>query len=473
MENTLTTRRTRLPVITRTKSLKPKDNESKEIQSPRKGQSDDGIEKQRLRPAKLGSVPNEEEGQVQAERSTNSVKRYAKKTDGDKVLPSPYLQAPTGMGPIAETRADCEKKKPFLRPEAEARKRLQQKLMQMQEDAKREKDEREAAERRKEDMAAKLRAKMGVDSIASRLHGPPPKEERDTDERSRPSVLPPIAAEPAPVDPEELARKRAEMALRNRAILERNQQLLQKIAEKRREEEEAVEAVRAKEDQLRRRLKEKVLEAVEAQRQQETAAAPEGQCAAAAGGGRARGGHADVAEPDSPKRADIERAIQSRVKRYQDRFGSEAEEEAWLRKKYGFAEGDRLFNIPGAGNAYQAIREALLERGWREHREDESLVFDLKWTVKTSDIPFKALDREQIVNHFARNGCVTTKVGLTRNLRNLKWFEDVDMDAFFPRSYDLHDQARCARARRRARVLSGVRRYASPGAFRAFVCARG
>ena len=361
------------------------------------------------------------------------------------------------MSPIAEARADGDKKKPFLRPEAEARKRLQQKLMQMQEDARREKEEREAAERRKEEMAAKLRAKMGVDSIASRLHGPPPKEDREADERSRPSVLPPIAAEQAPADPEELARKRAEVALRNRAILERNQQLLQKIAEKRREEEDALEAVRAKEEQLRRRLKEKVLEAVEAQRQQEpAAAAAEGHGGGGGGGGgggaRAKGGHADGAEPDSPKRADIERAIQSRVKRHQDRFGSEAEEEAWLRRKYGFAEGDRLFNIPGGGGAYQAIREALVERGWREHREDESMIFDLKWTVKTSDIPFKALDREQIVNHFARNGCVTTKVGLTRNLRNLKWFEDVDMDAFFPRSYDLHDQARRSRARRRARA---------------------
>jgi hypothetical protein len=73
----------------------------------------------------------------------------------------------------------------------------------------------------------------------------------------------------------------------------------------------------------------------------------------------------------------------------------------------------------------QGIREGLVERGWKEHREEDSLIFDLKWTIKTSDIPFKALNRDQIVNHFQRNGNLTTKVGLTRNLRSLKWFEDV------------------------------------------------
>lgn len=84
-------------------------------------------------------------------------------------------------------------------------------------------------------------------------------------------------------------------------------------------------------------------------------------------------------EKESPKRADVERVIQNRVKRWQDRFGSEAEEEAWLRRKYGFAPTDKIYCIAGGPGSYQGIREALEERGWKEHREEDSLIFDLKW----------------------------------------------------------------------------------------------
>lgn len=59
-------------------------------------------------------------------------------------------------------------------------------------------------------------------------------------------------------DTEEMLKKKAEIAQKNKVILEKNQQFLQKLAERRREEEESIEAVKNKEDVLRKKLRDKV-----------------------------------------------------------------------------------------------------------------------------------------------------------------------------------------------------------------------
>jgi len=113
-------------------------------------------------------------------------------------------------------------------------------------------------------------------------------------------------------------------------------------------------------------------------------------------------------------------------------------EEEWstIRREYGIAEGTKMFVMDGS---FPGVRDALLDRGWAEHKEIESMCFDLKWTIKTGDIDFQRLMPSQIVNHFKKNRAVTTKVGLSKSLRALQWFEEVDADSFFPRSYDLDD----------------------------------
>ena len=49
------------------------------------------------------------------------------------------------------------------------------------------------------------------------------------------------------------------------------------------------------------------------------------------------------------------------------------------------------------------------------------------------------MQEHQICNHFDESGTITTKVGLCRNLKNLIWFSNVDIDTFYPRCVDLSE----------------------------------
>lgn len=52
---------------------------------------------------------------------------------------------------------------------------------------------------------------------------------------------------------------------------------------------------------------------------------------------------------------------------------------------------------------------------------------------------YDALTPSQWVNHFDRGTSVTTKAGLARNIRNLIWYENDDIDQFYSRCYDIND----------------------------------
>jgi len=45
-----------------------------------------------------------------------------------------------------------------------------------------------------------------------------------------------------------------------------------------------------------------------------------------------------------------------------------------------------------------------------------------------------------LVNHFEKNGVITTKIGLTKSLRNLMWITDTSEDNFYPKCFDLNDE---------------------------------
>eukprot|EP00831_Metopus_contortus_P056682 TRINITY_DN4871_c0_g1_i1.p1 TRINITY_DN4871_c0_g1~~TRINITY_DN4871_c0_g1_i1.p1 ORF type:complete len:460 (-),score=117.39 TRINITY_DN4871_c0_g1_i1:174-1553(-) len=106
------------------------------------------------------------------------------------------------------------------------------------------------------------------------------------------------------------------------------------------------------------------------------------------------------------------------------------------KKKQNIPDNTKVFVIL---DGYGSIRKALKNRGWVENRSKDSTCFDFKWTLRVKDIDFQSLSDFQIVNHYEKNGFLTTKAGLCHNLRNLIWFNNVDIDTFYPRCFDLLD----------------------------------
>ena len=106
---------------------------------------------------------------------------------------------------------------------------------------------------------------------------------------------------------------------------------------------------------------------------------------------------------------------------------------------------------------YDDMRQELINRGgWVEHEfsvnkhnhlGDKNMsdkfkdnAFHYLYTTKGKDcfrIPNMSV--KQHVNHFEGTKALTTKVGLTHNIKNLVWKHSIDIDSFFPQSYDLSD----------------------------------
>ena len=85
---------------------------------------------------------------------------------------------------------------------------------------------------------------------------------------------------------------------------------------------------------------------------------------------------------------------------------------------------------------YADVVKNLKDRGWVKEPNAKSLEFDYIWTLKTNEINFMLLKNNQLCNHFFRNGQITRKSGLCKNIKNL-YYKGIDPNNFFPRCYDL------------------------------------
>lgn len=140
----------------------------------------------------------------------------------------------------------------------------------------------------------------------------------------------------------------------------------------------------------------------------------------------------------SPTKANL--VVMNQINRFLDRTrltraAAHCSDLAEWRRRNGAAKDQPVFACLGG---YPDFRDALLKRGWFQNPDKDSRHFDLKWGM-AGDIDHERLKPNQIVNHFAKCRDLTTKVGLSLNLRNCSWFSGVDLDEFYPRAFDLYD----------------------------------
>lgn len=112
----------------------------------------------------------------------------------------------------------------------------------------------------------------------------------------------------------------------------------------------------------------------------------------------------------------------------------QAEMEEW-RRRNGVPAEAKVFSITGA---FPGIRKALVARGWHENEDRQSQCWDLRYALWQRDLgEMNELDDGQVVNYFARNAELTSKVGLCNSLYNCCTLDRVDVNSFYPRCYDL------------------------------------
>lgn len=328
-------------------------------------------------------------------------------------------------------------------------------LKTLKEDNVRKKEEEEKARQKEERIKNKLLQKMGVENVQSRFKAEitaPVVEESEpkvklsasiagtgrvsnkglskttygntlgTPKNSLRSRLHEVKAIDEKVNNEEKKKDLKAKKEANERIRKKQEDYLRSLADKKRQENEKEEEERKRQEVLKQNLRAKVkgmLENVE----------------------RKPKGDENEDEPNKDKdskkmdASDLENFFKRNLQKKKV-FSNITDFDRW-KKRHHVDKKTKVFVCTGG---YAMIRKALEERGWVENKDPNSPCFDLKWTLRARDLDHSSLQPHQVVNHFHKSAAITTKVGLCHSLQNLIWFNNVDIDTFYPQCFDLKDR---------------------------------
>ena len=109
------------------------------------------------------------------------------------------------------------------------------------------------------------------------------------------------------------------------------------------------------------------------------------------------------------------------------------------KKMHNLPDETKIYKVLGT---YPVMRDAMNQRGWIEHdwvmvgdKNSDfflSQAFDFLYALRAKDVYRLPLAPNQFANHIFGQNAITTKVGLTHNMKNLVWKHNMDIGRVFP-----------------------------------------